>query len=366
MISSAGPADMIATAWYRLGYKPRNSLIVLGLEGPRQRVGVLLRADLPTSGSHDPSGGGPRPIDRLPPEVLPTMLPELVADLLTTVAASNACGVMAIVADERALDRRPPPVVRALRHGVREFGLRLTDVLGVTSSAFGSLLCRDPRCCPPGGRPIAQVLSSRSAAVYVVNGSTVAESEFDLLRDVTPDPADQLDENRAAVTDSPALDRWCWWRRWSEAVALAEAEPNRVEPLRGLSAALHDCRLRDAVLVGVLGAEEDEVRAVLDGNHEWPVQSGVEGVKDLGRLLRRCPDDQRLRVGQTVLAGAVRVARDGDRGPGLAALAMLAWLMGEGGRSRLLLERAWADAPSVSLLSLVQDLLDRRVPPPMG
>ena len=85
---------------------------------------------------------------------------------------------------------------------------------------------------------------------------------------------------------------------------------------------------------------------------------------DLGRLLLQSPQDDRLRPGRTVLAAAVRVAAEGDRAPALAVLAMIAWFEGRGGRARLLVERASADAASVSLTRLVEDLLLRRVPPP--
>lgn len=392
VITKAGPEDMIATVWFSLGYKPQNSLMLLGLEGPRQRVGVLLRVDLPRKSGKVLSGMEIRPIDRLPPDQQRALVPEMVRDLLLTVAASGADGVLAIVADEHALDRRPPAVVRTLRKEVREFGLRLMDVLGVTSKAFASLMCHDPRCCPPGGRPIARVMSSRSAAVHVVGGDTVAESEADLLSDVTPGPLDppcdppslvELASDQLGDPPSPdwlsVEDRWRWWERWSEAAAAAARVPSRGEPLRGLSAALHDCFLRDAVLMGLLGAEEEEVREMLNGSYAWmmgpfgppserqgSVNQGSANRfgRDLGRLLRRRPDDERLSAGRTVIAGSVRVAGAGDRGPGLAVLAMLAWFEGRGGRSRLLLERARVDAPSVSLTGLVEDLLLGRVPPP--
>ena len=381
VVTAAGPEDMIATVWFNLGYKPRDSLVLLGLEGPRQRVGVLLRADLPDRRGGR-SGAAIRPLDRLPPEQQRAMLPELVQDLLVTVAASGASGVMAIVADEQALDRRLPPVVRALRQGVREFGLRLVDVLAVTSTAFGSLMCRDRRCCPPGGRPIDRVLSSRTAAVHVVSGDTVAESEADLLADVTPgslDPPPEAPSDPRARSLAEPEPRLLWWERWGNACAAAAKVPGQAEPLPGFSAALHDSYLRDAVLISLLGAAPDEVNAMLCGcdtgsaeqffhsDAEHPGRRWLDAdqlTRGLGRLLQRRPDDQRLSVGRTVLAGAARVAAEGDRGPALAVLAMLAWFEGRGGRSRLLIERARADGPPVSLCGLVEDLLVQRVAPP--
>ena len=385
LITAAGPEDMIATVWFNLGYRPRDSLILIGLEGPKNRVGVLLRVDLPNA-SGAPSDDPLRPLYRLPPDRQRALLPDMVRDLLTTVAASGARGVMAVVADEQVLARPFPAVARILRQAARKFGLDLMDVLGVTSTAFGSLICRDPRCCPPGGWPIERVMSSRGAAAHVVRGDTVAECEADLLADVTPGPGDLLASSadppwgepkredrpreptdqagetgeQAGETGEQARERRrLWWHRWGQACAAATREPDRTEPLPpfpGLSAALHDCFLRDAVLVSLLGATPAQVQAMLTDTGEFD--------RDLGRLLRQSPEGHELDVGRTVLAGAARAAAEGDRGPALALLAMLAWFEGRGGRARLLVERARADAPSVSLSRLVEDLLLRRVPPP--
>jgi hypothetical protein len=144
--------------------------------------------------------------------------------------------------------------------------------------------------------------------------------------------------------------------------------------MRGFSAALHDSYLRDAVLMNLLGALDEEVAALLAGSSpdvreqvpdiDQPDRAADHFGRDLGRLLWRRPDEQQLRVGQTVLAAAARVADDGDRGPALAVLAMLGWMEGRGGRARLLLERSRADAPAISLAGLVGDLLEQRIPPP--
>jgi hypothetical protein len=416
VVVAAGPEDMIAAAWFNLGYKPRDSLVLLGLEGPRHRLGVLVRADLPRSRPAEPSPIPPRPLDRLPPDEQREIVPEMVRDLLATVAATGAAGVLAIVVDERALDQARPAVYRTLRHETRALGLHLVDVLGVTSTAFGSLKCRDPRCCPPGGRPIDLVMSSRAAAVHVVNGETVAESETELLADVTPEPAGSPEamggdqgprpaawprpyDPRRPRPEDPAdrtSGKWRvhWWQRWQQACVDAAAVPARGEPIHGLSRALHEWHLRDAVLMDLLGASDREVQEMLAGTYNWRAQSllgpkgdefggrraagtraatgensgsdpgAPEWMSDLGRLLRQPPRDDRLRAGQTVLAAAARVAAEGDRAPALALLALLSWFEGRGGRARLLLERALDDAPSVSLAALVDDLLLRRVPPP--
>src|SRR5689334_14147346 len=45
-VNQAGPADLIASVWYTLGFRPLNSLVLIALHGPRGRVGSMLRIDL--------------------------------------------------------------------------------------------------------------------------------------------------------------------------------------------------------------------------------------------------------------------------------------------------------------------------------
>ena len=427
VISGAGPEDLIATVWFSLGYKPTQSLVLVGLEGPRHRVGMMLRTDLPALPRLVPGRTGRAgPGERLPPE----LLPDLVHSCLETVAGSGATAVLAVIADEQAFTPAVRPVMVAVQHQARRFGLPVVDVLGVSSTAFGSLRCRDPWCCPPGGRPIELVASSRSAVAHVVDGQTVAETEAGLLDDVQWDGERQGDENAYAGGDvdgdgkvewegpvqrdrngdgpghdddspgegsaadptAPSSPPWAsltaqtrqrhqWWARWLGASAAAgpgsEGRPGLDSGERpcssaaagaGLSAAMHDPLLRDAVLFSLLGADPQQAQALLDGAYEGLFAASPDAptgsVADLAQLLRQVPERATIEPGRSALAAAVRVAAPGDRGPGLAVLAMLAWFEGRGSRARLLTERARADAPTVSLIDLVDDLLLRRVPPP--
>lgn len=247
----------------------------------------------------------------------------------------------------------------------------------MTSTAFGSLICRDRRCCPPEGRPNIEIMSSRTAMVHVLNGETVASSEADLLADVLPFPGEIAAPRPAGAPGQPPEGRrgqWRqqWWQIWTGARAeaggpSATEPPQPPAPVPGLSAALHDFLLRDAVLMDLLGAPDEAVAAMLAGRYGDP-QAGrpvpAGSGPDLGRLLRQPPRSHVLEPGRIVLAGAVRVAQPGDRAPGLAVLALLAWFQGQGGRSRLLAERAAADSRSVSLIGLVEDLLAGQIEPP--
>jgi Domain of unknown function (DUF4192) len=354
----AGPEDLIATTWFSLGFKPTESLVLAGLEGSRNRIGVILRADLPG------------------PPVSGSLLRDLVRGSIGPIVDSPADAVVAMIVSERALTDPGREIISLLRRQVAVLGLDLFDVLGVTSSAYRSLICSDPGCCPAEGKPIEAVMASRSAATHVLNGDLLVETAEELLRDVRPEPG--LDP-----VPGPVLRSWHptpgglgrlspeqrrqWWENWVDAFTAAETVARTTAekggsvgtvPVPGLSGALHDPYLRDAVLMHLLGAPQAQLSSMLR-----PDPAGVP-IPDLGELLARHPDRQRLSDGQSVLAGAARVAAPGDRAPSLAVLALLAWYEGRGGLSRLLAERARDDAPAVSLISLVEDLLLRQLPPP--
>jgi hypothetical protein len=348
----AGPEDLIATMWFSLGFKPTESLILAGLEGPRHRIGVILRVDLPG------------------PTVGRSQLRELIRAVIGPIVASPAKSVVAVVATERALVVPPPQIVSVLKREVRNLRLNLFDVLGVTTAAYRSLICRDHRCCPREGKAIEAVMSSKAAAVHVYNGDRLVETEDDLVADVSPEPTPPFDAhtdggasaNRASGPAVLALaERHRWWTRWMEVLELS-AKSNG-PPLSGLSGALHDPFLRDALLMHLLGACDPQVMAMLEGRDAASDDPDLAD-PDVGVLLARPPDGQRISSQSAVLAGAARVAVAGDRAPCLAMLALLAWYEGNGSRSRVLAERARADFPALSLTALVEDLLIRGTPPP--
>lgn len=381
--------DLIATVWFTLGFKPSESLVLAAVEGPRRRIGMILRLDLP--------GPGARKSELRRP----------VRAAMESIEASGAEAVIALVACENALRRSGAAILPLLQHEARVMGLVLVDVLGVTSTAYRSLCCPDRRCCPAAGLPIAAVMASRAAATFVLHGETVVDTEDDLIADVIPAPgapdggvlpgprgpdaavpgpvrtvAPVTAVGRVGPIGSVRLapsERWRWWRIWTEAfgaIGSGAAEPGI--SLSGLSGALYDPHLRDAVMLCLLGCPQHQLTRMLNEGSGAPdgtagpeqdavgrASAGADGSEpDLGLLLTRPPAAGRLENGRAVLAGAARVAPPGERAPVLAVLALLSWYQGKTGRSRLLAERARLDFPALSLTNLVETLLHRRVPPP--
>ena len=154
---AAVPEDVIAHAWYSLGYRPTASLVFVPADGPIRRSGLVLRANLPPPG--------------LPREVI-HQLAQRVADRLQRYGSRSTD---LLVASERVLLAPPVRLVRALRTVLRCRGIALREVVGVTRRGFRSLSCRDRGCCPHSGHSLAAVTTSPVAIMHAMAGDTLAE-----------------------------------------------------------------------------------------------------------------------------------------------------------------------------------------------
>lgn len=340
-IVKAAPADLIAFAWYQMGYRPDRSLVVVGLRGPRQRAGVVARGDLP-----------PRGHER-----------DAVLALVGPLLESGADAAALLVCTADACRAEPPRVLRSALRVLPDLGLHVVDCWAVGDTGYRSYRCTDPGCCPRDGRPLEEVLRSRVAAELVLQGCTLAPDEGALVADVRPAPAAGREPAPAPAELPPAGEVLTRWRQ-----ALAETGPadgardGAEDGIGGCAAALvpllgpalADVRLRDAVMVTLVPGADRVAEAMLRG------QDG----DGFDRCLRTPPDHPLLDRGVRLLAAAARTAPAGLRAGPLGALAWLAWWSGQGARARLLVERALADAPEHRLALLVDGLLELAVPPP--
>lgn len=341
---TADPADLIALAWYQMGYRPDDSLVMVGLHGPRQRAGVVARGDLPPPGQERAA----------------------VVALAGPLLDSGADGVVLLVCAADACRAAPPRVLRSALRLLPDLGLDVVDAWAVGSAGYRSYRCTDPGCCPRDGRPLDAVLRSRVAAELVLQGCTLVEDEAALVADVLPGPDDADDADPddgagaapGAGTPGRGPEPAELLRRWRAALAADgttdEAGEGHGVLVRLLGPALRDGRLRDAVMVTLVPGAGRVADALLAG----------AGGDALDTCLRVVPDQDLLDRGVRLLAAAARVARPGRRAGALGALAWLAWWAGQGTRARLLAERALADQPGHRLALLVEGLLEMAVPPP--
>ncbi|GLY17555.1 hypothetical protein Kisp01_45690 [Kineosporia sp. NBRC 101677] len=381
-VNQAGPADLIASVWYTLGFRPLNSLVLIALHGPRGRVGSMLRIDLTPAwfgpvGVADVldaaveavTGPGAAAFAGVPPGGPPDVSDE------EREGPDGSGGVwlrvVAIVAAHDALAVPAPPVARALPHRMLEAGVWLYDLIGVTPTAYRSLACPDENCCPAGGRPLSEVESSRVAMAHVLRGDRLADSESDVIGDVG-DPVSPPDEqpDPSAVQEEPSTpaalgerDRRRWWRTWN---ALLSRVPGWETEQLGL-AELADSHLRDAVFVRLAAAPGPARGRLLHQLLAGQVPADLS--EHWGSLFSGPPNRELFARGEEILAALARRGTVTERGPILAVLALLAWFRGNGVRTRLLMERLRAENPELPgelprLAGLVETLCATGVAPP--
>jgi len=333
-----GPRDLIALAWYRIGFRPRESLVLVGLRGTRRHSGMVVRVDLPAREHRR----------RTLRAVVDMLRRSGDGEVVVLVVSDVDGGPRAGTRGEAVMPHRE--LVGWLRRELPRQGIGVFDVLGVGPTSFRSYLCGDPQCCPAAGLSLDQVADSELAAHMVLEGRTVADREADLVADVQPVMRGRV--TAAQLRQAGAPDPVQALRRWRQ--LLAEGVPEPPEPARML-AALRHVRLRDAVMFTLIPGAGLFPERVLAGE---PVELTTSDDPWTNR-----PDDELAERGRRVLAGLARVAPPGERAEALAVLAWLAWWCNDPARCRLLVDLALADRPDHRLAALVAQLHAAGVPP---
>ncbi len=149
------PSDVLAAVPFVLGFEPANSLVAISLRGRRQRVGLVMRADYPST------------------EVL-DMFQQAATDMVAHLTRDEARAVLLIayppseipVGSGRPGDR----ALEILEIAALDAGIVVREVLLVMAGRWWSLHCRDETCCPSAGTALIPLIDSRIAAEVVVRG----------------------------------------------------------------------------------------------------------------------------------------------------------------------------------------------------
>jgi len=319
LVKVRGPADVVVALPYVLGYQPAESLVLVSLRGPRGRVGLTLRADLPTA---EASGA-------------------VCAELVDYLRRDDADEAIA------AVYGTPDPLLwPELDRTLRAAGLPVKEALRIMDGRWRSYLCSDPNCCPPEGTPIRSITDpggpSLLAATMVAAGMGVLDSREALAESIAPPSAGvalaamEGELERAAFATAARLLRpgglGSCRREWQRCVLAALQAARAVPPpplaqeeVAVLLVALADIPTRDLAAEWVEGAQGDAARTL------WT------------ELTRRAP-------------------RPYDVAPA-TLLANAAWRNGQGALARIAVERALAGDPSYRLALLLERVLDGGVPP---
>jgi len=355
----AGARELIAYAFYDLGYRPQESLVLVGVQalpGGRERThGCVLRVDLPAA---------------------PAVARELAAGVAAYLRSVGQRRVVALVvaASHDAPAAAAPGGTRPMHAALvddltrilRRDGVVVSEALAVGSSTYRSYLCARRGCCPPGGRPLGDLSTTAVAAAMVVAGQVLHDDEEGLVLDVAPEPAgpgtgpDRVESEVTAAGAAQAAqgDAMTALARWRALIAPAPASPPDPDPdLAWLEVALRGVPFRDALILTLVPGAGRAPEGLLCGPGERA------GTGPSHRLLDRAPDPDLLERGRVPLAHVARTAPPGRRAQALAVLAWMAWWSGSGARARLLARRALEDEPGHRMALVLDRLLLRGVPP---
>ncbi|GAA1631238.1 DUF4192 domain-containing protein [Georgenia ruanii] len=370
------PRDLIAYVPYRLGFHPERSVVLLGLTpnaAGRGEAGLIARADLAHL-AHPDAG------------------PAVAATIADAMRRDGARDVAAVVYTNLPHPERADDLELGAALATVEAALDWVhvDPWVVGPDGWGHLDCG---CCPPGGRPLAELEASAAAAALVLEGLAAAPRRADLGVFRLPDgpgrraaaraAAAERARGRSAATASrgaprvrgaafgvpgarPARDQGPLrrWRRegaalWDATAATMTGRPGTSPPsppaeaLGRLLAYLADRQVRDAVVARTIAGDHRPVTAYLD-------TAAVVAAYDAARA----PEPGVFAAAVALGTAVAETAPDGAGAPALGLLAFLAWWRSDGARADVLARQALAEEPGHHLAELVVRALDAAAPPP--
>jgi len=317
------PGSLIAAVPHLLGFPPAQSLVLVGLRGPRSRLGITMRTDLPPDG----------------PEWAPSVeeLEPLAEALLRDGASECLAMVMTECPDQNGLTPFVD-LVANLGEALFECGIEVNDIVLVRADRWRSYLCSDPQCCPAEGTPVPAA-SGELAAYAAYSGSVVRDSRAELDSLIAPDPA-------ALAATERALDHVFAEMAEASGTGTSEAYREGIEDLidrrvqtlaAGTASSL---RHRDVARIAVALID----RQLRDRVATHCLQETASAAESLWiDLLRRVPSPL-------------------DAAPA-TLLALSSWARGDGAMANVALDRALASEPGYSLAQLVRTALDHALPP---
>jgi hypothetical protein len=319
----SGPADVLAVVPHLMGFHPRLSFVVIGAAGPRRRIELGFRYDLP-----DPPGAAAA-----------AQIADHAAAVLAQRGASTVIGV------GYGPGRLVTPVADAFAAAVSRRGLQLRELLRVEDGRYWSYLCASTACCPAEGT--AFDYRSHPAAVAMTVAGLAAYPDRDAVAATLAPPA-----GAAAHAMDEAIERA---RERAQALVGRAQRSGTGNPLR-LVISQGRRAVREAI-----GVYRGGGRITGEDAIAWLAVSMVHlAVRD-DAWARMVPEHRQAHL--SLWADIVR-RTDGRWLPAPASLlAFTAWQAGDGTLANIALDRALAADPDYSMALLLRDILTAGVPP---
>lgn len=319
------PADIIGVLPHRLGFHPRESLVVMCLEGTRRRDRLVMRVDLPP-GRFDAA---------------------LVDDLVARVVHVGATGAVVVCyTDGPELDGdglARSGLVDALCDRLAAQRVAVVEALLVRNGRWWSYRCSDERCCPGSGTPVP-VEPTAAAGLYaaesVALGGVVLADRTELVRGIEPS------DHAVAVA--------------ARSQAAAHAEERLLEAFEtgGLDAG----RRLTVDTARRLAADWTAGRCVVEPSDGALVALGMLDKQARDEVMTLVLDHEP----GTLVAMLTEIARrtdDVDAAPVCTVLAWAAYADGGGALATVAAERALRCRPGYAMAELLLEGLGRMVPP---
>ncbi len=341
-----GPSALLTALPRMLGYHPRDSIVLVALRGPRGKLAVTMRLDLPERGDEAECadllalGALQNRADRavlLRYDETAAHHVGIVSTATAAVAPATA-GARVACTDQRSFDA-VPPIVAAVRDALHQRDIGLTDALLVAAGRWWSDLCLNPRCCPAEGTPLPLDETSVVTAALVAEGARALPDRDAVVRSIAaPRSARRVEAERALDAAAAEL---------ADRVAAGESH--------------HDLRQETRALFDETLAGYPQGRGLAPATAaRLVVGLGDVGARDsvLARAAR--PDSDAL---LSLLMDLVRTAIPPVDAPVATALAWVAYSRGDGTLANVALDRALLTDPGYSMARLIREGLDRAIDP---
>jgi hypothetical protein len=310
-----GPAALIAAIPHLVGFQPAESLVLVVMGGPRSRVLLTVRADLPT--------GAANWSELLKP--IAHAIETTGGDKLVAIAYPN----VPVDDSEQAFD--PKPLLGSLIEAADAAGASVMDFLVVEQdrwfsvSEFGE---------PDGGGGVISIGAVSSAqAALAFEGRAPLASRAELVRSFESVGADDpraISAEELVQTTAIEASEVC-------EVLSGETAIDRALQIEILASLPH-AHVRDRVISTVLLSAEEHPKG------------GSSYLRDVAERLRQLQC----------------VAPPGFIAPAATLLGIFAWQAGEGAMATCALGRAVADDPDYRLAHLIEAAVASAMPPWLG
>ena len=310
MTTLTSPHDLIAAIPFLIGYHPVDSLVVVSIK--ENCIGMAMRVDYP--------------ID------LPTAAYDLLASHLQHEGSTGAL-LVAYVPSGRSDGEA---VLSDLAAALDRIDLKVEESLLIQDGRYRSTMCLDMQCCPPNGRDVPAIDSSRIAMEHVVAGRAMPFANLEALTE--------------SISALVIADDEKWLARVTKF-----AVPEKSEDLTKL--------------------QRDGATAVIDLAGEFALGRGGDDLELIARVIGRLSD---IQVRDFALGThteedidnfflmwrhLMRMAPAGYVAPIASLFAALAYESGDGALAHRALDRALADINGYSLALLLRRVFTAGWPP---